>query len=142
MEQTAEEIDRRLEERGEEGAGILRWPSITLALPGMLVSGHVASRRAYNRHQRDNIEEAARDSPEVPEDMSEEMSGSLAGALKQFFREPTPEDAEVIRGDDYVPQTVYLLDVTIIAGDGVTHLSGIAIELDQVIGWALGQLTP
>jgi hypothetical protein len=140
VEQTAEEIDKRVKEGGEEGGGIIRWPPVILALPGMLVSGHVVSSRAYNRQQRDNIEEAQRESPEVPETAGS-FAGSLAGPLTRFFREPTPEEVEALQGDDYEPQTIYLLDVTIIVGGTVTELSGIAVEFDQVIGWTLGQLT-
>jgi hypothetical protein len=144
MEQTAEEIDKRVNEGGEEGGGIIRWPPVILALPGMLVSGHVVSRRAYNRQQRDKIEEVERESPEVPEtagSLEGSFEGSLAGPLTRFFREPTPEEAEAMQGDDYEPQTIYLLDVTIIVGGTVTELSGIAVEFDQAIGWTLGQLT-
>jgi hypothetical protein len=136
MEQTAEEIDKRLKEGGEEGGGIIRWPPVILAFPGMLVSGHVVSSRAYNRQQRDNIEKVQRELPEAPE-----AAGSLAGPPKRFFREPTPEEAEAIQGDDYEPQTIYLLDVTIIVGEGTTTLPGIAVEFDQLIGWTLGRLT-
>jgi len=132
MEQTAEEIDKRL----KEGGGIIRWPPVILAFPGMLVSGHVVSSRAYNRQQRDNIEKVQRELPEAPE-----AAGSLAGPPKRFFREPTPEEAEAIQGDDYEPQTIYLLDVTIIVGEGTTTLPGIAVEFDQLIGWTLGRLT-
>jgi hypothetical protein len=56
-----------------------------------------------------------------------------------LFREPTTDEAESILEEDYEPQTIYLLDVTIILGGGVTELWGVAVEFDRVLGWKLGQ---
>ena len=114
----------------------MRFPPVILALPGMLLSGRVISSRGYNKEERDRLEEA----PQTSFEALEEGAKSIAGPLKQVFPEPTSDAIEAIQ-EDYEPQTIYLVDVRIVVGDGVTELSGIAVDLNQVLGWTLGGLS-
>ena len=136
VEQATEEIDKTLKEGGGESGGIMQLPPVILLLPGMLVSGRMVSSRIYNQQERNELEEAQRDSPEHPE-----TGISIEEGLMRLFPEPTPEEAEAILEEDYEPQTIYLLDVAVIVGAHGTELPGIAVEFDRVLGWKRGQLS-
>ncbi len=136
VEQASEEIDKTLKEGGGEGVGIMPFPPVILLLPGMLVSGRPVSSRIYNQQERNDLEEAQRELSEDPE-----TGISIAEGLMRLFPELTPEEAEAILEEDYEPQTIYLLDVSIIMGARGTELPGLAVELDRVLGWKRGQLS-
>jgi len=135
VEQASEQLEKSRRQHGEEGEVTAEFPPVILLLPGMLVSGRVVSGRGYNQQERDGLQEAQR----VDEETKTE--GSIANALLRLFQEPTPEEVEAILEEDYEPKTIYLREVAIIVGDGVSELSGIAVDFDRVLGWSLGELS-
>jgi len=135
VEQASEQLEKSRSQHGEEGEVTAEFPPVILLLPGMLVSGRVVSGRGYNQQERDSLQEAQRVADET------ETKGSVANALVRLFQEPTPEEVEAILEEDYDPHTIYLREVAIIVGDGVSELSGIAIDFDRVLGWSLGELS-
>jgi hypothetical protein len=135
VEQASEQLEKKRRQHGEEGGVTAQFPPVILVVPGMLVSGRVVSGRGYNQQERHSLQEAQQVADET------ETEGSIANALVRLFQEPTPEEVEAILEEDYDPQTIYLREVTIIGGAGVTELSGIAVEFDRVLGWSLGELS-
>jgi hypothetical protein len=137
VEQSSEKVEKAFKEHGVEDDSMARFPSVILVMPGMLVSGPVVSSRNYNQHERTDLEQLHRELALEGTETVRSIADRLMGFL---FLAPTPDEAEAMLEEDYEPQTIYLLDVTIIMGDGATELSGIAVEFDQVLGWKLGQL--
>jgi hypothetical protein len=135
VEQASEQLEKTRRQHGEESGVTAQFPPVILVLPGMLISGRVVSGRGYNQQERDSLQEAQRVANET------QAEGSIANALVRLFQEPTPEEVEAILEEDYEPQTIYLREVAIIVGDGVSELSGIAVDFDRVLGWSLGELS-
>ncbi len=91
---------------------------------------------AYNQRERDSLEEAKRVADET------ETEGSIANALLRWFKESIPEEVGAILVEDYEPKTIYLIDVSIIVGEGVSELPRLEVAFDRVLGWALGTSPP
>ena len=134
IEQASEQLEKSRRQRGEEGGLTAEFPPVILVLPGMLASGRVVSGRGYDQLERDNLEQAQRVVDQT------EIEGSIANALVRLFREPTPEEVGSILEEDYEPETIYLVDVSVIVGAGVSELPRLEVDFDRVLGWSLGEL--
>ena len=134
IEQAGEQLEKGRRQRGEEGGLTAEFPPVILVLPGMLVSGHVVSGRGYNQLESASLEQARRAADETG------TEGSVANALVRLFREPTPEEVGSILEEDYEPETIYLVDVSVVVGAGVSELPQLEVDFDRVLGWALGEL--
>jgi hypothetical protein len=134
IEQASEQLEKSRRQRGEEGGLTAEFPPVILVLPGMLASGRVVSGRGYDQLERDSLEQAQRVVDQT------EIEGSIANALVRLFREPTPEEVGSILEEDYEPETIYLVDVSVIVGAGVSELPRLEVDFDRVLGWSLGEL--
>ena len=111
------------EQAGEETWVGIDFPEVILILPGLIINGRVISYLEYLKRMRDAITSAPGD-----ENAKEMISG--------LFVEPTlPLDSE----EDIEPERIYLINVTVISGDLRFSCSQIAIQLDSVQGWTMGQ---
>ena len=134
IEQASEQLEKSRRQRGEEGGLTAEFPPVILVLPGMLASGRVVSGRGYGQLERDSLEQAQRVVDQT------EIEGSIANALVRLFREPTPEEVGSILEEDYEPETIYLVDVSVMVGAGVSELPRLEVDFDRVLGWSLGEL--
>ena len=134
IEQASEQLEKSRRQRGEEGGLTAEFPPVILVLPGMLASGRVVSGRGYDRLERDSLQQAQRVVDQT------EIEGSIANALVRLFGEPTPEEVGSILEEYYEPETIYLVDVSVIVGAGVSELPRLEVDFDRVLGWSLGEL--